>query len=163
MRHALTQQYGLSTSEWAFVYKKGSAPCISNIPDGTYCSLTHSNGIICFVTSPFPIGIDIENTSKKRNFVELANRFMNEREIEQFNKCKKEDLAKYFYSTWCAKEALYKATDTPLATQPKNSVILQYLQSSLYWHLLEVNLSEFLVTIVTREKPLCIVNNWLPS
>ena len=162
MRHALTQQYGLPTSEWAFVYKKGFAPCISNTPPGTYCSLTHSDGVICFVTSRFPIGVDIENTSKKRRFFELASGFMNDVEIKHFHQFKAEGAKEFFYRTWCAKEALYKASGENQPTQNKDSSILHYLNNHSDWQLLELNLDQFLLAIATHEKSPLITKKWLP-
>ncbi len=162
MRHALTQQYGLATSEWTFVYKKGAAPCISNIPSGTYCSLAHSEGAICFVTSLFPIGIDIENSTKKRNFIELANGFMNDKEIEHLHNCKTDDdIATVFYRTWCAKEAFYKATGKSLAAQDKNSSIFDYPNNHSNWHLMEINLEPFLLAIAIHEESPLVTKKYL--
>ncbi len=161
MRHALSQQYGLSISEWGFIYKKDTGPCISNLVEGTYSSLSHSNGLVSFVTSRRPIGIDIENTSKKRSFFELSNGFMNDKEIEHLNNCNTNEVPRFFYRTWCAKEAFFKATGDFQASLNTNSSILKYLNNHSEWKLLESNLNPFWLSIVTKEKSPVIINHWL--
>ncbi|MFV9616349.1 MAG: 4'-phosphopantetheinyl transferase family protein, partial [Gammaproteobacteria bacterium] len=99
MRHALSQCFPCPVNEWIFIERPGLAPEISNLPDNTYISLSHSKGLICFVISNFPVGVDIELADTKRDFLALAKIFMNDEEI-QYLKQNKERQADIFYRTW---------------------------------------------------------------
>ncbi|MCP4390050.1 MAG: hypothetical protein GY802_17280, partial [Gammaproteobacteria bacterium] len=80
MRHALSQSFQRQDSDWRFNDVPQSMPLVDNLPAGTYISLSHSKGFICFAISASPLGIDLEATGKQRDFSALAEVFMNQEE-----------------------------------------------------------------------------------
>ena len=107
MRHALSEQFSLNQQDWIFVDKAHTPPRIENLPNGYWLSLSHSHGTICFVLHKEPIGIDIEQSRSRENFMALSRSFMNKNELDLLNS-NNSLIADNFYKIWCAKEAFYK-------------------------------------------------------
>jgi len=167
MRHAFSEQYQYPVNQWRFVENSHSTPSITNLPNNTHFSLSHSNGIICFATSPYPIGVDIEKINKQRDFLALADCFMNADEFEALKAKQHDEKAKYFYRIWCAKEAYYKAnnsTTTQLQLgDVRNLPILKIIKEHPIWNYKEYSLNSFWLTLVTRHTPAPIKINLFPS
>lgn len=154
MRHALSQHFQLPESEWRFVEQSGSPPIISNLPEYIYLSLSHSGGFICFAIYDTPIGIDIEVVNKQRNFLALAETFMNDKELECLAQ-NESTQAYHFYRIWCAKEAYYKfLPPTKQATTSLRKIFFSALtESSDKWQLIEGQTKEYVFAAVMKTKP----------
>jgi 4'-phosphopantetheinyl transferase len=157
MRHALSQHFQLQEKEWHFVERSGSAPVVCNLPENTYHSLSHSNGLICFALSDCPLGIDIETSNKQRNYLALAEVFMNDKELDYLaqNESTRDDN---FYRTWCAKEAYFKALP---ATEQAATFLKQLSYSALIenlteWRLIEGKTDTCRFAAVMKNKPQAI-------
>lgn len=160
MRHALSQQFHLPVTDWEFIDNPDSAPIISNLPEKIYCSLSHSNGLIGFITSIFPIGIDLELSSKKRDFLALAETFMSDQEINLIKNYNDDKQADYFYRIWCAKEAYYKADPTiQLNRTLKNISIFNLIDNHKDWHLIEQSMGHFKLFIIVKNKLTSVTTN----
>jgi len=154
MRHAFSQRFNLPISEWDFIDKPNAAPVITNLQDKIFFSLSHSKGYICFVISPFPVGIDIEAINSQRNFSALADFFMSDEEKNiLLNTAMNHDAqAKYFYRIWCATEAFYKATNVQYkANKITKSSILQTLEDD-DWNISEFLIDSFMLSIISKYK-----------
>jgi len=154
MRHALSQHFQLQEKEWQFFERFDSAPVVCNLPKNTYLSLSHSDGLICFALSDCPLGIDIETTNKQRNYLALAEVFMNDKELDHLaqNESTQDDQ---FYRTWCAKEAYFKALP---ATEQAITFLNQLSYSALIknlteWRLVEGKIDTCRFAAVMNNKP----------
>jgi len=164
MRHALSQHFLRPEKDWIFIEQKKSPPTISNLPDGIYFSLSHSNGFICFALSSHPVGVDIEIDNTKRDLMALAETFMNNEEFHYLMN-HSENLSNIFYRTWCAKEAYYKAI--PLIEQHdmsfKNIPVRALTKNKTEWHLTEGKIEDFFIAVVMKGKPVDIICNYFPK
>lgn len=162
MRYVLSQKFNIPVSEWLFIDKPNSPPIIQNLPEPVYFSLSHSNGLICFVMTDSPIGLDVEATYKKRDFIALADVFMTNKEIKNLKACDETEVAHYFYRIWCAKEAYFKSdSKIELNTLFKKTSIISFIKKSKHWSLVEGNIDDFSLSIIVKSKALSLEKNYL--
>lgn len=153
MRNALSQLFGRPQSEWAFIYHPDSAPIISNCPKPIFTSLSHSNGLIVFVTSLFPVGVDIELVKEKENIIALADIFMSDDEIHSLKSHSPKQQLTEFYRIWCVKESYYKAFPAQQKPMKFNLIsILDILDNHKDWSLIEDSIEQFIFSIVLKNK-----------
>jgi phosphopantetheine--protein transferase-like protein len=161
MRHALSQHFQLQEKEWQFIERSESAPVVCNLPENTYHSLSHSDGLICFALSDCPLGIDIEATNKQRDYLALAEVFMNDKELDCLvqNQSTQDD---HFYRTWCAKEAYFKALPvTEQATTFLNQLSYSALiRNRTEWRLIEGKTDTCRFAAVMNNKPQAIKQSY---
>lgn len=153
MRHALSQQFKLEPHQWSFLETPNSAPQVNNLPIGAHLSLSHSCGFISFAISFSPLGIDLENSARQRDFSALAEQFMSQQEIARFQH---EDApSDYFYRIWCAKEACYKALSPRQQSETglRNISYAGLADHSRAWYLSESNIDGHNFAAVLKEKP----------
>jgi 4'-phosphopantetheinyl transferase len=153
MRHALSERFGLKTQTWQFIEKTNSAPIIQNLPGGHWLSLSHSHGVICFTLANQPIGIDIEQSKARTNFIDLAKAFMNDDELELLNS-KEHQTTDVFYKIWCAKEAFYKM----LPPSDQDDLFLKKINyfdliESRHCHLTHGKINDCYLALATKEPP----------
>ena len=164
MRHALSQYFPCPVNEWLFIERPNLPPEISNLPDSTYISLSHSNSLICFAIANSPVGIDIELANRNRDFLALAKTFMSNEEV-QYLVQNKERQADIFYRTWCAKEAYYKAI--PSTDQAglsfKDISARALIKNETDWSLIEGKIEQFFVSATVKNKPQTISYNYFPQ
>lgn len=82
-------------------YSDNSSPAL-------YVSISHSGEYIAAAVSQTPVGIDIENFGKQRDFMAIANHVFSETEIEHLKSCSAEELKPNFYLYWTLKECVAK-------------------------------------------------------
>ena len=161
MRHALSQLFDIPLSDWQFINTDRAAPIISNLPQNTYFSLSHSNGFICFIASPEPVGIDTENLSRERRYFEAAELFMSDEEINTLKSESKTMVKTNFYRVWCAKEAYFKASTINYLFELKDINIIDLLNNTNEWHLMEQYIEQHLISIVSKNKTYPVIQHWL--
>ena len=154
MRHALSQHFQLPESEWQFIEQSGSPPIIKNLPENIYLSLSHSGGFVCFAIYSSPIGIDIEVINHQRNFLALAEAFMNDEELD----CLAQNAstqASDFYRIWCAKEAYYKFLPPKgqASTSLRRICFATLIESNDKWQLIEGQTKGYVFAAVMKSKP----------
>jgi phosphopantetheine--protein transferase-like protein len=171
MRHALWQHFQPEADTWQFVERSGATPLISNLPEGIHFSLSHSGGLICFAIADCAVGIDIETFDRRRDFSAMAEAFMNDEELAHLKQDETIQID-YFYRTWCAKEAYFKAL--PAAEQTTTFLRqLSYsdlIENSTEWRLIEGKTQTCRFAAVMNSKPRSIkqsffvsTNNWSDS
>lgn len=116
MRHALGETFGLPTGAWDFREQRAAAPRPEPLPEGTWLSLSHSGGYICFAIANCPVGVDIEIVKRDRDYRASAEFFMNSAERAQLAAAGNAQ-AEFFYRAWCAKEAWYKGLAAAVQAQ----------------------------------------------
>ncbi len=164
MRHALSHYYHCPLNQWEFIERPDLAPKVSNLPDNTYISLSHSKGLICFAISSSPVGIDLELADNNRDFPALAKIFMSDEEI-QYMKQNTEIQSDIFYRTWCAKEAYYKAmpstkqADLSFKDIPARALI----KNETKWSLIEGKIEQFYISTIVKNKPQNVSYNYFPQ
>lgn len=161
MRHALSQSFPRQEHEWLVEDRPRSIPVVSNLPAGGHISLSHSQGFICFAISACPLGIDIEAADRARDFVALAEIFMNDDELACLAASNSQQ-ADYFYRVWSAKEAYYK-----MLSRAEQSVMslkqIRYSELSAKdscGYLYEGRLGDFVVAAMMPAKPERISRNY---
>jgi len=161
MRHALQQHFQSRVNKWQFVERSGATPLISNLPADIHLSLSHSGGLICFAIAGCPVGIDIETCDRQRNFSALAEAFMNDEELVRLQQ-DETTRAEYFYRSWCAKEAYFKA----LPPNEQATTFLKRLDLSILtednaeWQLIEGKMESCRFAAVMTGKPAKINHSW---
>lgn len=154
MRNALSQLFDRPRAEWDFIYNPDAGPIISNCPKPIFTSLSHSNGLIIFVTSHFPVGVDVELVKEKKNLIALADIFMSGQEIHTLKSHNAKQQLTGFYRIWCAKESYYKALPSEQKPLKFNLIsILDILDNHKAWSLIEDRIDEFIFSIVVKNKP----------
>ena len=153
MRYALAQRFpDQKKCHWEFIQTPDSVPQVTNLPENTYLSLSHSNKLICFAIATCRIGIDLEE-KKQRNFPEFANTIMNHEEFEYFSHLE-DDQVNFFYRCWCAKEACYKA----LSKKHQSTISLKAISifdlsnKTKDWFLLEHELEDYALAVVSQHE-----------
>ena len=161
MRHALSQHFLCPIHNWEFTERPNSPPQINNLPDNTYISLSHSKGLIGFAISNSPVGIDLELADTNRDFLELAETFMSDEEIQHMTQ-NTEIQADIFYRIWCTKEAYYKTLSlkNQLDISFKNIPAYNLIKNETNWSLIEGKIGQFIVSIVTKNKQHTINYNY---
>ncbi len=72
-------------------------------------NLSHSKDLIVCVASSGRVGIDLENTMKKRNFMDIAEHYFSENECQEMQRLSLEERAVRFYLLWTLKESYLKS------------------------------------------------------
>ena len=116
MRHALGETFGGPATDWCLHEQQDASPLPRQLPDGTHLSLSHSGGYICFAVASCPVGVDIEVIRTDRDYLASASFFMDEVEQAQLLAAR-DSQVDFFYRSWCAKEAWYKALTPTLQAQ----------------------------------------------
>lgn len=91
--------------------KMAGQPILKN--GGLHFSLSHSGSDLLIALACNPIGVDIEQTGRQRDWSALAARYFNATEQDWLRSQK--NLASAFLRLWVAKEAILKAAGTGLA------------------------------------------------
>lgn len=75
-----------------------------------FFNVSHTNEFILYAfTRMVPIGIDIEDTQRNIEFLDVAKLFFTEGEVEKLNRLSGDDLRSAFFRVWTKKEAFIKA------------------------------------------------------
>lgn len=101
VRALLHQIYPQATVE----YTKNGKPCLSNISDQQFISISHTKGWVAIAISSIPIGIDIERWSERP--LKVSQKFLTEEEIMKFQV----DNTQQAVRLWTIKEAAFKCFD----------------------------------------------------
>ena len=70
-------------------------------------SISHCSNLVVVAISDFPIGIDIEQNKKNRDFEKLISRFDKDR-VAEFQKLSSDEQCQEFYKFWTQYEAKFK-------------------------------------------------------
>ncbi len=154
MRHALNTHFQKRNGTWEFTCRPDSPPIITNLPENTHISLSHSNGLACFAIAQCPVGIDVESIGKKRDFQALAKLFMHSDELKLLSE-NRENAPETFYRTWCAKEAHYKALspEQQMEISFRDISLLKIARKESQWFFFEGRVDQFMISVALTEEP----------
>jgi phosphopantetheinyl transferase (holo-ACP synthase) len=88
-------------------YKVYGAPFLTD--NNMHISISHKNNYVVFGSSPFKIGIDLEEISERVK--KVKSKFLNEQELNEFYN----ETDEIYTQLWAAKEAIYKTMKPPLS------------------------------------------------
>jgi phosphopantetheinyl transferase len=164
MRHALSRQFSRAESSWQFSQQLASPPLVGDLPADTFLSLSHSGGYVCFAIANCAVGVDIELVKPQRDRLAAARVFMDDSECAMLAR-RGAGRAEYFYRSWCAKEACYKAlSPSAQAETSMRSISYPELQRTLGgWQLLEGDGIEFRFAAVLVPGPLRVAQHGFPE
>ena len=109
-RALLGHSLGQSAGELQFVVQQHGKLSLAN--HNLQFNISHSQNWLAVVTSPYPVGIDIEcysQASRKRSWLALAKRFFTAGEYQYLSSLSDPDLRDKFTRLWTQKEAVLKA------------------------------------------------------
>ena len=112
LRIELSKQLGIPTTELSFSKNEFGKPelNITQNSKGLNFNLSHSGDFILIaICEQRAIGIDVEKTSRKIEYLEIAKRFFHPDEYQFLSNCQGEDLKTTFFHIWTCKEAVLKA------------------------------------------------------
>ncbi|WP_078083830.1 4'-phosphopantetheinyl transferase family protein [Microbulbifer mangrovi] len=98
-----------------FSRNESGKPLLASMP-GLHFSLSHSGQWIALAVScEAPIGIDIEQPSKPRDFLRIAHHYFHPQECTLLESPPFELMPMHFYRLWTMKEAFFKARGTGIS------------------------------------------------
>jgi 4'-phosphopantetheinyl transferase len=112
LRTLLGQTLGIAPEEIVLAYGTRGKPALATPADsGLEFNLSHSNGLALLATSwGKAVGIDLEYQGKAVDFLGIANRFFNPRELAQIRDQREAAAQRVaFFRGWARKEAFLKA------------------------------------------------------
>ena len=105
--------------------------------------ISHSKGWVAvyLANTPERMGIDLEFISKKRPYLKLAKHFYHEAEIQKIETAN--PMSDTFFRIWTLKEALAKASATPIAKLLAPNVYQGYEKNNLVAFSCQINRFDF--------------------
>lgn len=116
LRKILSLYTGLTAKDIKFGYTKFGKPHILNSVLPPEFNLSHSEeeGIIG-ITTPYPIGVDIEEVRQLEDIGEIATQHFSKLELRAFKLIPEIKKCQHFYRLWTCKEAFVKALGNGLS------------------------------------------------
>ncbi|RYZ91901.1 MAG: 4'-phosphopantetheinyl transferase superfamily protein [Moraxellaceae bacterium] len=116
LRLCLARYASNSPEKLIFAHEPAGKPYLLGVDFPLYFNLSHSKNFMALgVSKHTPIGIDIE-VSKKRNIMDVAERYFHHEEITRLRNCDPTTQQQLFFSLWTLKEALFKALGSGIVT-----------------------------------------------
>lgn len=122
LRIILGRYCNVSPERLRFSYGPNGKPELA--PDGNarreggalHFNLAHSEGVgVLAITQTGPVGVDLEQIRRLRDFSGMVSQFFSTREAAEFSKLPWEQQPAAFFNLWTRKEALLKATGEGIA------------------------------------------------
>ncbi|QHJ12075.1 hypothetical protein FX988_02321 [Paraglaciecola mesophila] len=148
IRYALSQVFSYPVDYWILTECSNAPPSVKNLPTPVFFSLSHSDSNIYFVLAKRPIGIDVELIKPRDNIHALAQQFMHANELIQLEEAADE---LFFYRTWSAKEAYFKAlTPEVQASMVMSEVLIASVLNEEAWYQVDFSDQQFSRVVVAR-------------
>lgn len=116
-----TYDHSVQPEQWEFLKNSFGKPYIANhtkLP--LKFNISHSKGMVVMAVTLFQdIGVDVENTTRKVDYIDIAKNYFSKIESE-IMKLNNHNESNYFYTLWTLKEAYIKARGMGLSI-PLNS------------------------------------------
>ena len=113
---------GKNPSKLEFETNPGGKPFFKCTPH-LHFNLSHFGEFVFIAFSCEPVGFDIENITRKADFLRLAKRFFHSQEMELMNSSTKPERIA-FLELWTAKEAILKLFGTGIASSLNKTLVL---------------------------------------
>jgi 4'-phosphopantetheinyl transferase len=107
-----------SASEWRFTVNPWGRPQLipSQAREDLRFNLSHTHDLVCVAISRSrELGVDVEDTLRRGQTLEIADRFFARAEVEQLQSTAIEQQIRRFFSFWTLKESYIKARGMGLA------------------------------------------------
>ncbi|WP_226701827.1 4'-phosphopantetheinyl transferase family protein [Microbulbifer elongatus] len=115
LRKVLGKISGKSPDQLEFDRLPSGKPLLVDFPE-LHFSLSHSGQWIALAVScEAPIGIDIEQPNKPRDFLRIARHYFHPQECTLLESPPRELMPMHFYRLWTMKEAFFKARGTGIS------------------------------------------------
>jgi 4'-phosphopantetheinyl transferase len=115
----LLQSYtDIPANEWGFETNAFGRPFVKYPAQyrNLYFSVSHTKGLTaCVLAETSEIGIDIENITQDRRFIDIARGFFSSKEFDVLAATPRQELNRKFYAYWTLKEAYVKAMGVGLS------------------------------------------------
>jgi 4'-phosphopantetheinyl transferase len=109
LRHALAMASGADAGQISFVERPASAPRVILPGTAPYFSISHAGRwVACAVSTSTPLGLDIEQQTRVRDFPALAEHSFDAATARRIAQLAPPQRAAAFYRAWCRLEAEYK-------------------------------------------------------
>ncbi len=111
-RTVLSHYADIAPADWTFIKGEHGKPEISpGLAPALRFNLSHTDRfVVCAVTRTLDIGIDIENTQRKNQVLDIADHFFSKQEVSDLFALPKERQSDRFFDYWTLKEAYMKAS-----------------------------------------------------
>jgi len=117
LRTSLSHYADISPVQWRFAQDKNGKPYLLNSPIPLSFNLSHTGErAVLAVTLGNRIGVDIEQLSRKRDWMGIAEHYFHQREVDALLALPEPQQAQHFFRLWTLKEAYLKARGTGIAT-----------------------------------------------
>jgi 4'-phosphopantetheinyl transferase len=117
MRTCLSLYADVAPEDWQFASQENGKPYLLNSPEPLSFNLSHSGErAVLAITRGRSIGVDIEQISRKRDWLGIAQHYFHSDEVEYLCALPEEEQYAQFFRLWTLKEAYLKARGTGIAT-----------------------------------------------
>lgn len=117
VRTCLSRYANMPPRDWQFATEAHGKPYLLNAPLPLSFNLTHSGErAVLAISLTTPLGVDIEQVSRKRDWLGIAEHYFHADELEQLTARAEEHQYAFFFQLWTLKEAYLKARGTGIAT-----------------------------------------------
>jgi len=115
-RTVLSRYTGVAPERLRFAQGEHGKPALEGREHAVQFNLSHSGDwLACAVSSPAPVGVDLELCNPDRVSLRVARRYFRAEEAATLEDCEGGALAQHFYDLWTLKEAAVKARGEALA------------------------------------------------
>ena len=114
VRHALARRLGCTEAEVALTVDVHGRP--SPMGGSIDFNLSHAGSLVVLALGTVRVGIDVEMTSRARDWRAIARRFFSPVEVAAIEACDEARQRTAFFRAWTRKEAFVKALGTGIAT-----------------------------------------------
>jgi len=112
LRILLQAHTDIPANEWSFETNAFGRPFVKYPAQyrNLYFSVSHTKGLTaCVLAETSEIGIDVENITQDRPFIDIARSFFSSKEFDVLAATPRQELNRKFYAYWTLKEAYVKA------------------------------------------------------
>jgi 4'-phosphopantetheinyl transferase len=116
VRTTLSRYGTCEPTAWRFGANEYGRPHISGPVDGPHFNLSNTHGLVACAVAPHErIGVDVENTTRKTEPLQIADRFFSRDEVAALKALPATRHRERFFALWTLKEAYIKARGMGLA------------------------------------------------
>ena len=128
-----------------------------------HVSISHSGDWIAAAVSVAPIGIDIENFAKQRDFMAIARHVFSDAEVKVLEACKPLHLAQNFYLYWTLKESIAKQFGSGLKFEVSRSQSAKPVPGSVQADILSWLCADYVLAVATNSSDGIQTNGLCPG
>lgn len=117
VRCSLSHYAKIAPQDWQFAAEKNGKPYLINPPLPLSFNLSHSGErAVLAISLASPLGIDIEQLARKRDWIGIAQHYFHASEMEHLVNLPEAEQHLFFFRLWTLKESYLKARGTGIST-----------------------------------------------